>query len=238
MNRKIFACIFCIGLLALHGISAKDNVSLILQFGALGNEKVFTRSSTINNSTLVVPYTRMTFNPSVHAAVDIPLCDMSEHTFFALNFGYDFTWQGSYEPATTGSSTGTSSYTFTHTMSVLPEMVFAKKNWRIYMGTGFAFDIALYDYDETTSNYYTTRNYTLYQLLWETEIGARYCLTPHLALTSSVNSALSVLNMRRNGEYATKKNGVTVSGGEYSSYTNEGNQPLFLRLGLGVCYTF
>lgn len=237
MKRSSTLILLCAIFLQLP-TAAKDGVSLCVQAGAVGQEKTFTYASSLSSGSVTVPYTETTFDPCFHVGIDVPMADVSARTFFNIKAGYDFSWEGRYTAPNSDSSLEESSYKLFHTISLLPELTFAKDGLRLFVGTGLAFDIMNYSYDTRDDSYYSTSCYTIYQFFWTTEIGAKYYFMPHFAVIFDLTFSLSCLKSRRNGEYTMKENGSIFAGGTYSDYTNEGNEPLLFRPRLGLCYTF
>ena len=231
------------GFLTVQAVLAMDSPSLVLQFGAIGSEKKFTHTSTLaDGSSVAAPYTRTTFNPTIHAGFDVPLFAITTTSFCNVKLSYDFSWEGQDNPSTSSDDSVTTTYTYTHNISLLPELTFVRGKARFFVGTGLSFFITLYEYERSylynNSRRYYSSEYTLYQLLWTTELGAKYYLTKHVAAIGDVGFSVAIMTARDDGEYSWKYKGTVTSSGEYSSYTNNGGYPLYITPRIGICYTF
>ena len=72
------------GILSISSISAKDSISLLIEFGAIGAEKTYYSSSSISKDTISMPYTKTTFNPTVYFGGNFPIVDVNENCFLEL----------------------------------------------------------------------------------------------------------------------------------------------------------
>lgn len=194
----LFASLFIIPL------SAKDTLGLGLQFGALGSEKTSTNSSTIAGDTISMPYTKTTFDPTLHILLSIPVCDINENFFFGLDLGYTFSWNYSYGSLT---SYQRESYTFSHRFSLMPEFIFAKSNFRVFAGTGFAFGIEPYKYRDMLNRQSYSNEYTNFKLFWTFNAGLKYKLGKHISAVFDVTFFANLFDTYTNNDFKSETSG-------------------------------
>ena len=203
VNRKIIISLLIL-IWALIPLSAKDSFGLGFQFGALGYEKTFSTSSTISGDTVSMPYTKTTFNPDLHVFLDIPVCDFNDFCFFELNLGYDFSWDYTYLEV---SPDEIQKYTLFHRILLMPDIVFAKSNFRFFAGTGVALGIEPYKSESKIGNTDFTNEYTTLKILWTSNAGLKYKLTEHLFALADLTCLLSIYDAYSYDDYKFKSSG-------------------------------
>ena len=205
-NKKI--CLFFVLIsLVIIPLSAKDSIGLAFQFGALGSEKVFYNSSTISGDTISMPYTKTTFDPSIHILLSIPVFEINENCFFGLDIGYNISLEYSYGSFT---SYQRESYTLSHRFSLIPEFTYVNSNFRAFAGTGLAFGIEPYKEKSILNKTYNSDEYKNYKLFWTFTTGLKYILGKHLSTVSDLTFFVNILDTYSHDDFNSKKIGSNV----------------------------
>lgn len=219
MMTKMHRSVLLAALVAFSAFSAgaKDKVSVVFEFGAVGAEKVYYSSNT--------PYTRTTFSPDLYAGFNLPVADVNESCFFGIDLGYDFSWTGYYSSETLAV---VNDRVFTHGFSFLPELTFTKGHARFFVGTGLTFGIDLYKYSSETASggsiSQSSDDFRQFKFLWTSEVGAKYYLTKQFSVLADFKLSIPFI--------------TSVSSDEFKKVVRHGESSAYLIPRIGLCYMF
>lgn len=229
---KSLRCIFvaACALFFAQSTFAKDRTSLGLAFGGVGFEKKLTQSATISGANVSLPYTQTVFNPDAQLRLDLPLADIKENCFVSLSLGYDFSWSG-YNSS--GLTLFEDDLQTVHTFTMLPELVFAKGDFRFLVGTGLSFGISNYESEIKTTSASVTEEYSQYLFSWDLELGAKYHLSEHLTVFTNFTLSMPFVCLFRDGKISDGSNSM-----DYDDSNTNGRASMRFIPRAGISYMF